>query len=108
MNRTLQKMGTATMEDCLFSAFFGAWKEIVHMVWDMLGEGSLRPEKCKPRHMLWALYFLKVYPWEGPGCFVVGGSKGAVDPKTMRMWVWQMLERIAKLADHMVSPSFVL
>ncbi len=27
----------------------------------MLGEGGLHPEKSKPTHLLWALYFLKVY-----------------------------------------------
>jgi hypothetical protein len=77
------------------------------MVWDMLGEGSLCLEKCKPKHLLWALYFLKVYPREGPECSAVGEWRGAVNPKTMRKWVWRMLERMAKLADHVVSPFFV-
>jgi hypothetical protein len=106
MNQTLQIVATATTENRCFCAFFGAQKEIVHMVWDMLGEGGLRSEKCKPKHLLWALYFLNVYPREGPGCSAVGGLKGAVDPKTMREWVWRMLKHIAKLADHVVSPFF--
>ena len=72
------------------------------MVWDMLGEGGLCPEKSEPKHLLWTLYFLKVYPREGPGCAAVGGSRGAVDPKTMRKWVWLLLERIAELADEVV------
>ena len=90
------------MEDRRFRSFFGAWFEIVRMVWDMLGEGSLCPEKSKPKHLLWTLYFLKVYPREGPGCAAVGGSRGAVDPKTMRKWVWLLLERITELADKVV------
>ncbi len=73
------------------------------MVWDVLGEGGLRPKKSKPKHLLWALYFLKVYPREGPGCSAVGGSKSAIDPKTMRKWVWLFFEHIAELADHVVS-----
>jgi hypothetical protein len=103
MNRTARNVGSAAMEDCRFRSFFGARYDIVKMVWDMLGEGGLRPEKCEPKHLLWALYFLKVYPREAPGCAAVGGSKGAIDPKTMRKWVWLVLERIADLADVVVS-----
>jgi hypothetical protein len=69
----------------------------------MLGEGDLRPEKSKPKHLLWALYLLKVYPRDGPRCSAVGGSKGAIDPKTVHKWVWLFLERIDKLADMVVS-----
>jgi hypothetical protein len=75
-------------------------------VWSMLGEGGLRPKNSKPKHLLWALYFLKVYPREGPGYSTVGGSKGAIDPKTMQKWVWFFLERIAELADNVVSYLF--
>jgi hypothetical protein len=38
----------------------------------------------------------------------VGGSKGAINPKTMQKWVWLFLERIAKLADNVVSYIFRL
>jgi hypothetical protein len=103
MNRTARNVGSAAMEYRRFRSFFGARYNIVKMVWDMLGEGGLRPEKCEPKHLLWALYFLKVYPREAPGCAAVGGSKGAIDPKTMRKWVWLVLERIADLADVVVS-----
>ena len=73
------------------------------MVGDMLGEGGLHPKKSKPKHLLWALYFMNVYPSEGPGCSAVGGSKGAIGPKTMQKWFWLFLELIAKLADDVVS-----
>jgi hypothetical protein len=73
------------------------------MVWDMLGQKGLRPEKSKPKHLLWTLYFLKVYPKQSPGCSTVGASGGAVDPKTMRKWVWQFIACIAELADDVVS-----
>jgi hypothetical protein len=106
VNQTSLKIGTAGMEDCLFCSFFGAKQDIVKMVWDMLGEGGLRPEKSKPKHLLWALYFMKVYPREGLGCSTVGGSKDAIDPKTMQKWVWLFLERIAELADNVVSYLF--
>ncbi len=106
MDRVRRKVGTAAREDQRFRENFGAPFTIVQMVWDMLEEGGLLPEKGEPKHLLWALYFLKCYPKEGPGCAVVGGSKGAINPKTMRKWVWLFLERICKLADHVVSLFF--
>ncbi len=64
----------------------------------------MRPEKHKPKHLLWSLYLLKIYQWEGPGCTAIGESKGAINPKTtMQKWVSLQLECITKLADHMAS-----
>jgi len=102
-NRTSRSVGSDGMEDRRFRDFFGADIAIVTMVWDMLGEGGLRPEKSKPKHLLWALFFLKVYLKQSPGCSAVGGGGGAVDPKTMKKWVWRFIESIAELADHVVS-----
>ncbi len=87
-------------------SFFGAQNEIMLKVWSMLGEGGLRPKNSEPKHLVWALYFLKVYPREVPRCSAVGGSKGVIDPKTMRKWVWLFLERITELADNVVSYLF--
>ncbi len=84
MNRTNKKIGMAAMEERQFRSFFGAWNEIVLKVWSMLGEGGLHSKNSKPKNLLWGLYFLKVYPREGPGCSAVGGSKGAINPKTMQ------------------------
>jgi hypothetical protein len=103
-NRTSWSIGTATMEDHRFRSLFGAHIKIVLKVWSMLLEDGLRPKKSKPKHLLWTLYFLKVYPREqAPGCSAVGGSKGAIDPKTLQKWVWLFIERIAELADAVVS-----
>jgi hypothetical protein len=102
-NRTYWSVGTAAMEDCRFRGLFRARIEIVLKVWLMLGEGGLHPKKSKPKHLLWTLYFLKAYPREAPGCSAVGGSKGAIDPKTLRKWVWLFIERIAELADDVLS-----
>ena len=87
----------------LNSGLFGARIEIVLKVWSMLLEDGLRPKKSKPKHLLWMLYFLKVYPREAPGCSAFGRSKVAIDPKTLRKWVWLFIERIAELADEVVS-----
>ncbi len=102
-NRMCHCVGMAGIEDHHFHDFVGANISIMSMVWDMLMANGLRPEKSRPKHLLWALYFLKVYPKQSPGCLVVGASMGAVDPKTMRKWVWQFIENIADLADDVVS-----
>ena len=108
MNRVGRMVGTAAREDCRFREHFGgAPFTIVQMVWDMLVAGRLLPKKGEPKHLLWTLYSLKCYPKEGPGCAAIGALKGAIDPKTMRMWVWLFLEHINKLADHVVSLFFL-
>ena len=61
-----------------------------------------------PKHLLWMLYFLKVYPKQSPGCSVVGASSGAVDPKTFKKWVWMFIENIQELVDEVVSILFYL
>jgi hypothetical protein len=103
-NRTSRSVGMATIiEDRRFRGLFGACIEIVLKVWSMLLEDGLRPKKSKPKHLLWMLYFLKVYLREASSCSAVNGSKGAINPKTLRKWVWLFFERIAKLADEVVS-----
>jgi len=99
-NRTSRCVGTAAMEDRRFRGLFGARIEIVLKVWSMLLEDGLHPKKSKPKHLLWTLYFLKVYPREAPGCSAVGGLKGAINPKTLWKWVWLFIEHIAELADE--------
>ena len=102
-NRTFWCVGTAAMEDRRFRGLFGAPIEIVLKVWLMLLGDGLCPKKSKPKHLLWMLYFLNVYFREAPSCSAVGGLKGAIDPKPLRRWVWLFIERIAELADEVVS-----
>jgi hypothetical protein len=103
MNQSNKKIGTAAMEECQFRSFFGPWNEIILKVWGMLREGGLHPKNSKLKHLLWALYFLKVYLREGPGCSAVGGFKDAINPKTMQKLIWLFLEHITKLVDDVVS-----
>ena len=107
-NRVSRVVGTDKMEDRHFREFFGTSIGPVMMVWGLLDHHSLLPEKGLPKHMLWALYFLKVYPKQGPGCSVVGASAGAVDPKTFRKWVWAFIVAIAELEEVVVSIFYIL
>ena len=86
-NRTSQSVGTAAMEDRWFRSLFGVRIKIVQKVWLLLWEDGLCPKESKSNHLLWTLYFLKVYPREAPSCSAVGGSKGAINPKTLWKWV---------------------
>jgi hypothetical protein len=105
-NRTSRAVGTVAMEDRRFRELFGASISIVLHVWSAMEECGLLPKKSRPKHLLWTLYFLKVYPREAAGCSAVGGGGGAIDPKTLRKWVWLMIERIGELADDVVSIYF--
>jgi hypothetical protein len=102
-NRMSHCIGMAGMEDHHLCIFFGTNMSIVSTVWDMLVANGLRPKKSRPKHLLWAIYFLKNYPKQSLGCLVVSASTGAANPKTMRKWVWQFIENIADLADKVVS-----
>jgi len=102
-NRTSRIVGMAEMEDCRFRELFGARMEIVVHLWEMMEEDDLLPKKSKPKHLLWTLFFFKVYAQQAPGCSAVSGSGGAIDPETMRKWVWLFIERIGELTDEVVS-----
>ena len=83
---------------------FGTSVLIVQNVWELLDRDSLFPEPeggC-PKHLLWALHFLKVYPKQSPGCSAVGASAGAIDTKTQRKWVWAFIDAVTNLGDVVV------
>ena len=80
MNRPSRRDGRwASTETRLFREFFGTSERVVELVWELVVRDELRPRGGRPKHLLWALHFLKVYPKQGPGCAFVGAFKGAVD-----------------------------
>ena len=86
-NRASHHVGAATTETRHFREFFGTSVLVVKKVWELLKRDSLLPEGGRPKHLLWALHFMMVYPKQSPGCLKVGTSAGAVDLKTHRKWV---------------------
>ena len=102
-NRATHHVGAASTEKRHFREFFGAPIHVVEIVWELIKRDSLLPEGGRPKHLLWALHFLKVYPKQSPGCSAVGASAGAVDPKTHRKWVWAFIDAIAELVNIVVS-----
>ena len=103
MNKSPRPNAAASTEIRAFRETFGTSLPIVSMVWSMLWEEDVLPEGGHPKHLLWALHFLKVYPLQAPGCAAVGASGGAVGPKTHRKWVWAFIDAIAELVDEVVS-----
>ena len=103
MNKFPRPDAAASTEIRAFRETFGTSLLIVSKVWSMLWEEDVLPEGGRPKHLLWALHFLKVYPLQTPGCAAVGASGGAVDPKTHRKWVWAFIDAIAELVDEVVS-----
>ncbi len=71
----------------LFCEFFGTSVRVIKILWELVVSNKLQPRGGCPEHLLWTLYFMKVYPKQGPGCLVVGTSAGAIDLKTNRKWV---------------------
>jgi hypothetical protein len=102
-NRASCQVGSETTEARLFREFFGTSVRVVEILWQLVVHNKLRPRGGCLEHLLWMLYFLKVYPKQGLGCSVVGASAGAVDPKTHCKWVWAYIEAIAKLVDVVMS-----
>lgn len=95
-------------EDRAFRDFFGVSAIVVVVLWNLLVDTGLLPDGGTPMHLLWMLYFFKVYPKQGPACSSAGGSKGAIDPKTWRKYIWPFVFRIADLVPVVVSLTFVL
>jgi hypothetical protein len=81
-NRTSRVVGTVAMEDRRFRELFGASIGVVLHVWYTMDEGGLLLDKSKPKHLLWTIYLLKVYPREAPGCSAIGGGGGG--PSTQK------------------------
>jgi hypothetical protein len=75
-------------------------------LWKLLTEHTLIPEEGTIKHLLWTLHFFRAYPKQAVACSTVGGSGGAIDPKTLRNHIWPFIEAIAFLIPDVVSFLF--
>ena len=106
-NRSARRVSSDATEARLFREHFGSSPAVVSILWHRLDEHALLPPRCQIWHLLWALYFFKVYPKQGTACCVAGGPTGAVDPKTFRKWVWAFIECISSLEAEVVSKIII-
>lgn len=71
---------------------FGVSVHMMLFLWDKLERNKLIPDKAEPKHLFWAMAFLKLYAAE-PSL----ASMFRVDEKTLRKWVWLFVDSIAAL-----------
>ena len=95
-----------------FKSFFKVCPEGCEFLWDQLewccrdrsvqmtNGGGLKFfwKDVRPNHLLWCLYYMKVYCSEQ-----VAASLFGVTPKTYRKYVWVMIKFLSWLSQHLVS-----
>jgi len=102
-NKAGRPIGSAGTEDRHFRGFFGASPFVVAKLWLLMAHLDLIPTEGNIKHLLWTLHFLKVYPRQANVCSTVGGSTGAIDPKTLRKYMWPFIRAITDLEPALVS-----
>lgn len=81
---------SAKVDTRRFRAFFGVTPKICARVWLLLEPNC--PSRAMPKHLLWALFFLKVYSNEH-----VSSVSASADEKTVRKWQWIFVKLMAGL-----------
>ena len=102
-NRIARDEGNPLAQLLHFRDTFGCHVLVSLTAWKMLLDYGFDDVTVNMAHFLWGLYYMKHYPKEGQGCSTVGGSGGAVDPKTLRKYVWLIMSAIASLESLVVS-----
>lgn len=85
------------MKDKKIRGHFGASIAIITAIWNEI-EASVDAPGAMPKHLLWALVFLKIYASEEVHCRLVGWT----DSDTFRKWSWYFVEKIADLKDTII------
>lgn len=81
-----------------YHAFFGASPYVCSLLWAYLASSGSLDSACVPKHLLWCLLFLKTYATEHVLAVIVGA-----DEKTVRKWVWYLIEELGDLYDDLVG-----
>lgn len=71
-----------------FGSLYGINPLQTFQVWEAMAV----PHKGRPKHLLWALFFLRQYDNTVVLCHLFN-----VSPKTLRKWLWPFVEAIAAL-----------
>lgn len=105
-NRSGHRIGSELSEDLRFRSYFGCSAEVMLRLWQMLNSFGCLPHKTQIVHLLWSCFFMKVYPSQNVACSTAGGSSGAIDPKTLRKYVWPMIRAVSDLEQYVVSKCY--
>jgi hypothetical protein len=76
-----------------FVAMFGLTPKMCQILWM-----KCSVPKSKPKHLLWMLYFLRQYSKTGVLRTVLKS-----DPKTIKKWVWRMVDEVQHIYSGCVS-----
>ena len=77
---------------------FGALPVVCCWLWERLDPENTMPSGAVFKHLLWGLFFLKVYETEENSTRAVG----KVDEKTYRVWSWRFADAISYLECDVV------
>jgi len=93
MSRAGAKAATDSRFSRRFSSAFGVKAYVCPAIWNMLESSDvIKVENRHPKHLLWALMFLKVYASED-----VLAALAGVHVNTLRKWLWIYVKAVAKL-----------
>ena len=85
-----------------FVSNFGMSSEWVPLLWWLLMTNipDFPISGVEPRHLMWTLLFMKTYDTEARLA-----AQCECDEKTLRKWIWRVIEHLAALSVHLVSFS---
>ena len=89
-----------TTEHRRWMSCFGAEPSVVAELWTRINPEKMMPRGVKAEHIMWALYFLKVYNVEEVNTQNVDGNPVE---KTFQKWVWLFVEAISYQEYPVVS-----
>jgi hypothetical protein len=98
-NKGYKNKTTKWIDKEICESLIGTSFEVCSELWNLINPLVTISPDAKPKHLLWALLFLKNYCIEKINARLVGG----VDAKTFRKWSWLFVEGVAKLKDSVVS-----
>ena len=86
-----------TEKDARIKSLFGAPSEVIADLWNRV-RPSVDEPGAEPKHMLWALSFMKVYSTEDVHCAIFGWPS----VRTFRKWSWYFVKKIAALKEDII------
>jgi hypothetical protein len=91
---------TKALDKEICESLIGTSYDVCSEVWNLINPSETEElEGAHPKHLLWALLFLKCYCTMPILTRVVGG----VDEKTFRKWTWVFVAAVAGLKPRVVS-----
>ena len=85
-------------ENSRFQSLYGASPLVCSILWaKIVYFGGFDPS-CQPKHLLWSFLFMNCYLAENVLAVLLGA-----DERTIRMWVWYIIDALNDLEEEVVS-----